>query len=115
MDYKEILSLVLPSSTLEYFNINHYDINEFRVDLYLEEKSYLPDGYLNNEIVSHGFSREVMIQDFPFRDKSMYLHIKHRRYLIKLTGKTYNRDLSIVFKGTKITAEFAVFLKYVYH
>ena len=45
--------------------------------------------------------RKFSIQDFPFRDKSMYLHIKRRRYLIKKIGQTYTRDLNLDFNGTK--------------
>ena len=114
MDYKELFGLVLPSNSLDYFEIISYEMNEFRIDLYLEEKPYQPEGYSSDEVYQHGFCRTAMIQDFPFRDKSMFLHIKRRRFLIKATGKTYNRDLTLAFKGTKITAEFAAFLKYVY-
>ena len=114
MDFKDLFGMVLPQGTLDYFELVSCIQETTRIDLYLEEQSYVPDGFGISDIISHGFMREVSIQDFPFRDKSMYLHIKRRRYLIKKTGQTYTRDLNLAFSGTKITAEFADFLKEVY-
>jgi len=114
MDFKELFGLVLPFGTLDYFELINCEQCADRIDLYLDEIPYSPDGFNITEIISHGFTREVIIQDFPFRNKSMYLHIKRRRYRIKESGQTYNRDLNLAFSGTKITAEFADFLKEVY-
>ena len=55
-----------------------------------------------------------IIQDFPFKDKSLYLHIRRRRYLKKSDNSTICRDLTLAFEGTHLTAEFAAFLKGIY-
>jgi len=111
MDISLLFSLVLPVGLLNHFDIISHTISPDKVDLYLEEKSYAPADVSSIDVVSHGFTRERIIQDFPFRDKSLYLHIKRRRYLNKQTGKTISRDLTIAFEGTHLSAEFADFLK----
>jgi hypothetical protein len=58
-----------------------------------------------------GFSPEITVEDFPLRGKSVLLHIKRRRWTIVDTGKIIKRDWQLVVKGTRITSEFASFLK----
>lgn len=109
-----LLSLVLPTGILENFDIERHTIDSPRVDLYLVEKLISPEGFSPESIISHGYHQETTIQDFPLRDKSLYLHIKRRRWLIKASGQVISRDLSFIATGTRISAEFAVFLKEVY-
>lgn len=114
MDLLPILSLVLPTGVLDNFDIERHTIDTTRVDLYLVEKLILPDGFIAEDIISHGYHQEVTIQDFPLRDKSLYLHIKRRRWLIKSSQQVISRDLSFIAVGTRISQEFATFLKGVY-
>lgn len=114
MNYSSLFSLVLPSGLLDYFEIKDCVVASKRVDLYLDELMYEPDGYSEGEATAHGFGRESIIQDFPFRDKSLYLHMRRRRFLISKTGATVSRDLSFALSGTHLTAEFAAFLKGIY-
>ena len=62
-------------------------------------------------MVSKGFLDEITIQDFPLRGKFVYLHIKRRRWTNKTTGEIIKRDWALVAKGTRMTQEFAAFLK----
>ena len=114
MDYSSLFSLVLPNGVLDFFEIHDCVILSTKVDLFLDEKPYLPEGFAVNDFISHGFTKERIIQDFPFRDKSLYLHIRRRRYMKKVDNSTICRDLSIAFDGTRLTAEFAAFLKDIY-
>jgi tRNA A58 N-methylase Trm61 len=41
----------------------------------------------------------------------VYLHIKRRRWTNKTTGEIIKRDWLLVAKGTRMTQEFAAFLK----
>ena len=41
----------------------------------------------------------------------MYLHIKRRRWTNKANGEIIKRDWTLVAKGTRMTQEFATFLK----
>jgi len=53
----------------------------------------------------------VTIQDFPLRGKACFLKVKRRRWLNEDTGEIVMRDWDIVAKGTRMTRDFAIFLK----
>jgi hypothetical protein len=67
------------------------------------------------ELVSKGFLDKITIQDFPLRGKFVYLHIKRRRWTNKTTGEIVIVPIAIgrqlVAKGTRMTQQFAAFLK----
>jgi hypothetical protein len=79
--------------------------------LYFEEKIKPPEEFDAFELASKGFQDEITIQDFPLRGKYVYLHIKRRRWTNKTTGEIIKRDWQLVAKGTRMTQEFAAFLK----
>jgi hypothetical protein len=108
---QDFLSLLLPQGLLEYFILSHYTHLEQEVCLYLEEKNILPEEYSNDKLISKGFFDEITVQDFPLRGKAVFLHIRRRRWLNQTTGQTVFRDWDIVAKGTRMTKEFASFLK----
>jgi hypothetical protein len=71
-----------------------------------------PPQELNTRLlVSKGYHNEVVIQDFPLRGKFVFLHVKRRRWTDKQTNEIVQRDWNEVAKGTRMTAEFASFLK----
>jgi len=111
IDYKEILSMFLPKGILDYFDFTDYsDMGSYYV-FSLEEKNTIPDEYSSLALVSKGFYPEIVITDFPVRDRTVYLKVKRRRWEDKTDGKTYSRDWKLVAAGTRITAEFGSFLK----
>ena len=79
--------------------------------VYLEEKNYAASSEHKKELLSKGFLPEITIRDFPIRDKKVFLHIKRRRWLNTKTGKVEQRDWQAVSSGTRMTADFAAFLK----
>lgn len=79
--------------------------------VYLEEKNYEESDLSGRELLSKGFLPEITIQDFPIRDKRVFLHIKRRRWLNTTTGKVKQRNWDQVAQGTRMTQEFADFLK----
>lgn len=103
-------SLLLPSGLLYYFAI----VNVFQFDtqvlIYLEENNNLSSD-ISSFYESKGFYPAVVVNDFPLRGKSLFLHLRRRRWIHKQSGEYYNRDFSIVADGTRITQEFASFLK----
>jgi len=48
---------------------------------------------------------------FHFEAKSVKLHIKRRRWTDKNSGKILQRDWNLIAKGTRMTTDFAEFLK----
>lgn len=103
-----------------WFFIENFEIvsainSEENLPLYFEEKLKPLKEFNAAELVSKGFLDEITIQDFPLIGKFIYLHIKRRRWTNKTTGEivivpiAFGRQL--VAKGTRMTQEFAAFLK----
>lgn len=110
-NYLELLKLILPK-----FLINHFDLvkNIKKAEvmhLYFEERNVSPKEENSRILIAHGFHKEVTIQDFPLRGNTVYLHIKRRRWLDKTTKEVVQRDWDLVAQGTRMTTEFAAFLK----
>jgi len=108
---QDILTAFFPSGLLEYFEVLSYDLKEGYYVFELQEKNIVPDGYQREFIESKGFYQGGTITDFPLRGKRCEYKVRRRKWLDKLTGKVIHRDWNIIAKGTRITEEFASFLK----
>ncbi|GGZ32374.1 hypothetical protein GCM10007049_27300 [Echinicola pacifica] len=111
MDGKEISRLVLPAGMLDYFNITSSEFKDDSSFIYLKEQNIQPEHLQGAKLTSKGFYDEVSIQDFPVRGKACFLKIKRRKWLNEDTGKNVSRDWNMVANGTRMTEEFALFLK----
>lgn len=107
----ELLKFMLPDFLVEHFKVVSANNSEETLHLYFEEKNQLPKEFDTIALVSKGFLDEITIQDFPLRGKFVYLHIKRRRWTNKDTKEIIKRDWQLVAKGTRMTQEFASFLK----
>ncbi|MDR7209894.1 transposase [Flavobacterium piscis] len=107
----ELLKFMLPDFLVDHFEVVSSTNTEEILHLSFEEKINPPQEFSAFELVSKGFQDEITIQDFPLRGKYVYLHIKRRRWTNKNTGEIIKRDWNLVAKGTRMTQEFAVFLK----
>lgn len=108
---KELLSLLLPEGLLDYFEVVSMKLKDKQYFIYLEEKNLHPERFKGEKLTSKGFYDEVTIQDFPVRGKPCYLKVKRRKWLNEDTGKNVSRDWHMVANGTRMTEEFALFLK----
>lgn len=108
---KNFLDLILPQGILEYFLLTDFTSSTSEICLYLEEKNVIPEEYSSDKVLSKGFFDEITVQDFPLRGKAVYLHIRRRRWLNQTTGTVVFRDWNMVAQGTRMTTEFASFLK----
>jgi len=106
-----LVSYLLPVGVLDFFELTKHNITNGVIHFYLEEKNEIPNEYASDKAHSKGFTPEITIQDFPLRGKSVYLHIRRRRWVILSTQKIVTRDWDVVAKGTRMTSEFASFLK----
>jgi len=111
MKEKDYLSLLLPEGLFDYFEIIKVDKFQDSISIQLEEKNIHPPQYKNNKLLSKGFLEAITIQDFPLRGKACFLRVKRRKWLNADTGITVCRDWDLVAKGTRMTQEFASFLK----
>jgi len=108
---KNFLDLILQQGILEYFLLTDFNSSTSEISLYLEEKNVIPEEYQGDKLTSKGFFDEITVQDFPLRGKAVYLHIRRRRWLNQTTGGVVFRDWNMVAQGTRMTTEFASFLK----
>lgn len=109
--YESIVRFLLPSDLLDYFEITSAITSEDKLTVYLSEKNILPEEYSGQVLLSKGFLPEISIQDFPIRDKALFLCIKQRRWTVKSSGKIVSRNWILAAKGTRFTNEFGAFLK----
>jgi hypothetical protein len=109
--FGELLKLLLPEIIVKYFELTSYKKGEEILHLYLKEINSIPKEYRQCKLSSKGFFEEITVQDFPIRGHQVYLHITRRRWLNEDTGKVVFRDWNLVADGTRVTQEFASFLK----
>ncbi len=103
--------LLLPNGVLEYFEILKVDQTNTDTSIFLQEKNLIPEEFIGRRLVSKGFYEDSKVQDFPLRGKAVYLIVRRRRWIDKDTGDIVFRDWELVAKGTRMTLEFATFLK----
>lgn len=109
--FTNIIKLFLPAEIFDYFEIVNVESAGRTVHIYLDEKNETPEEYQQEKLTSKGFTEASIIQDFPLRDKAVYLHVRKRRWLIESTQRVVGRDWDLVAKGTRYTKGFAIFLK----
>lgn len=109
--YLSLIKLILPEELFEYFDLTNLEVKDNQVHAYLEELNINPIEYEDEKLSSKGFHSPIVIQDFPIRNKPLFLHIKRRRWLIESSGEVVSRNWNTVAKGTRLTKDFATFLK----
>lgn len=106
-----LISLLLPEGILDYFDIVNTVSDKSGLSIYLEEKNTPPHGYNAEALESKGFYAEIRVQDFPIRGKKAFLCIRRRRWEVRSSKEIISRDWKLVQTGTRMTKEFAAFLK----
>ena len=92
--------LLLPEGTLDYFDLVDVKESVNEVVIYLEEKNIVPEKYTDQDIESKG--------------KKVFLNIRRRRWLLKKHNEYISRNWRMVAEGTRMTQDFASFLKELY-
>lgn len=109
--YQSLIRLLLPSEIFDYFEITNLVVEDRSVAVFLDERDIKPTAYTGEKLTSKGFHPESIIQDFPIRNKAVFLHIRRRRWLVESTKEVVSRDWDSVAEGTRYTKSFADFLK----
>ncbi|MDR2009405.1 MAG: transposase family protein [Bacteroidales bacterium] len=106
----ELLKLVLPIEVLHNFEVVDIHDTSSSIDIRLDEHSNPPrsDSY---SYQSKGFTSPTTIQDFPLRGKSVYLHVRKRKWFEKETGKEISNSYDLTHYGTHLSQGFALFFK----
>ena len=97
-------------------SLNHFDVKESSTEIviYLEEKNEVPGEYSSMQVESKGFYEPVVVQDFPIRGKKLFLNIRRHRWIVKDEGRYVSRNWKLVAEGSRMTHDFASFLKELY-
>lgn len=106
--------LLLSERTLDYFNISDVKESSTEIVIYLEEKNEVLQEYSESKVESKGFDDPVIVQDFPIRRKKVFLNIRRRRWIVKDENRYISRNWKLVAQGSRMTHEFASFLKELY-
>jgi hypothetical protein len=106
-----LLELILPKEILEYFVIVDLKIQPKEVHLYIDEKNIIPEEFNGEKLRSKGFHQEGIIQDFPLRNKALYLHVRRRKWEVESTREIVSKTWNLSATGTRYSNEFASFLK----
>ena len=109
--YRNLVKLLLPAELFDYFVITRLVVEDRAVTVFLDELDIKPEDYSDQKLTSKGFHAESIIQDFPIRNKAVFLHVRRRRWVIESTGEVVSRDWESVAEGTRYTKSFADFLK----
>ena len=109
--YQNLVKLLLPAELFDYFLITRLVVEDRAVTVFLDELDIKPAFYSDQKLTSKGFHAESIIQDFPIRNKAVFLHVRRRRWVIESTGEVVSRDWESVAEGTRYTKSFADFLK----
>ncbi len=105
------MELLLPEVLVKYFKLSTHKIEHEQLHFHFEEYNKIPEEYGVVSAVSKGFYPEITVQYFPLRSKQVYLHIKRRRWQDNISKEVVMRDWDLVAKGTRMTNDFATFLK----
>ncbi|WP_026777267.1 hypothetical protein [Polaribacter sp. Hel_I_88] len=107
----DVIKLSLPEVLVNYFKLTKHELKQGELHFYFTELNKVSQEFKALKLSSKGFFPEATVQDFPIRGKNVFLHIIRRRWINESTKKIVIRDWQLVAKGTRITSEFATFLK----
>lgn len=109
--FKALVEALLPNDLFQYFEITGVKVTEKEIHVNLDELNNPPASHKSVKLSSKGFHAPVLIQDFPIREKALFLHVRKRKWKVERTGKIIGNSWDTVEKGTRYTKGFASFLK----
>jgi hypothetical protein len=118
--YLSLAYTVLPPSMLDWFNVVDVKMEYIKatgkeifngtIDIYLDERDNRDNAQME-DLRPNGFTEPTVVNDFPIRDKKVKLHIRRRRWLNSDGRNVLICGYPLAADGTRISPEFAAFLK----
>jgi hypothetical protein len=109
--YKLLVKALLPEEIFNYFEIVQVIVNPTTIDVHLDELNFPSSEFKDLKLISKGFHPAVIVQDFPLRERTMFLHVRRRKWQVESTGEIVSNKWDTTAKGTRYTKGFAAFLK----
>ena len=111
----KVMETFLPKEFPGYFDIvdirTENSLDGPIINIYLDEKANPPEDH--RDAVPNGFYEETAINDFPIRERKTILRVRRRRWKDS-EGRSFSRNWQLIAKGTRLSKEFAEFLKKMY-
>ena len=109
---KDIFELIFPKGVFDWFELTEGKGTDKEVSISLIEKDIPPltEGTKDKKIIARKF-HDITITDFPLRGKKTLLTFRRRYWKLEGQKEYLKRDIALVFPGTQLEKEFAVFLK----
>ena len=103
----QVLRTVFPEVITDNFEFTDYVEQADRLEYWLDERKYM-----SGTVHPYGFTDYKTIQDFPIRGRSVYLHVRRRKWIDRSTGEIFTYDFDgLTESGSKLSPEFVAFLK----
>lgn len=112
--YNLLLKAILPQEIFDYFEIVNVVVTDTSIVVHLDELNNPPSDYMGQKLISKGFYPESVVQDFPLRERAMFLHVRRRKWQVETTGEIVSNRWDTTAQGTRYTKGFAAFLKDVF-
>ena len=109
--YRALVEALLPKDLFQYFEITNVFVTEKKIQVDLDELNTPPASHKDVKLTSKGFHPPVIVQDFPIRERAVFLHVRKRKWKVEETGKIIANNWETTAKGTRFTKGFASFLK----
>ena len=113
MKNHQLLRCIFPDVLADYFDVVDIQESVSQFDFWLDERNFMEKSdHKLGTVSSYGFTSERVIQDFPFRGKAVYLHVRRRKWRDSSNGEifTYSYD-DLTAEGSRLFPEFVSFLK----
>ena len=110
--HEDAFRLFLPDGVLEWFDIVSSTKTAGLLHIVFEEKNVPPitDEIRGSHIESKGF-KDITVDDFPVRGRKTTFVFRRRVWKVEGREQLLKRDIQLVWEGTQLEKEFALFLK----
>ena len=99
--YKSLVEALLPKDLFQYFEISEVKITEKEIQINLDELNNPTSLTQKRKLLSIGFHAPIIIQGFPIREQTVFLHVRKRKWKEERTGKIISNSWDIIAKGTR--------------
>ena len=114
MNEHDLVWAMLPEGLEEYFEVEGFEKDDLKFRIILTEKNTVPtellDEYRNKKIVNTALNN-LLLEDFPIRGRKGEILFRRRSWKFEGVDRMLIRKIALTFPGTKISKEFAAFLK----
>lgn len=109
----QVLRTVFPEVITDNFEFTDYIEQADRLEYWLDEREYMSrEDYKKGTVRPYGFTDYKTIEDFPIRVRSVYLHVRRRKWIDRSTGEIFTYDFDgLTESGSKLSPRVCCFFK----